>query len=223
MSRKFYAGFCSSDREKIGALRKHVGRELWPIREIGTEDTDGGRIVVLRKRLARSEFNAPILEHYEHGSAFFGIYDATQGAAARIHQKFCDRAVAFFQDVVGSLPKAGTDERPEVYPKYENRKRVVSHLRRERSRLLAIERKILDDYECQVCGLRLEVIYGRLARNYAEAHHITPLYRLKENVQTRLEDLRTVCPNCHRVLHLMEGEADDMDRLRKIVQSARRK
>jgi HNH endonuclease len=33
----------------------------------------------------------------------------------------------------------------------------------------------------------------------AEAHHIVPLSQLRESVKTRLEDLATVCANCHRL------------------------
>jgi predicted HNH restriction endonuclease len=94
---------------------------------------------------------------------------------------------------------------------------VVSHLQRERSRLLATERKILDNYECQVCGLRFEELYGKLGADFAEAHHRVPLHKLGANVRTTLDDLITVCANCHRMLHRMEGNYDDVAELRAIV------
>jgi predicted HNH restriction endonuclease len=52
----------------------------------------------------------------------------------------------------------------------------------DRSRLLAIECKIRDNYGCQVCGLRFEDTYGRLGVGYAEAHHRVPLSQLSEHV-----------------------------------------
>ena len=110
------------------------------------------------------------------------------------------------------------DEQREVYPQYENRKRVASHLKRERSHLLATERKIRDNYECQVCRMRFEDIYGpKLGRGYAEAHHLVPLGQLRGSVRTRIEDLRTVCANCHRMLHRMSGKRDDITRLCDVV------
>jgi len=33
-----------------------------------------------------------------------------------------------------------------------------------------------------------------------KAHHKIPLAQLSENTETKLEDLITVCANCHRVL-----------------------
>ncbi len=117
-----------------------------------------------------------------------------------------------------ALPNAKQrDERHDVFPQEENRKVVTSHLRRERSRLLATECKIRDKYTCQVCGFRFGNIYGKLGDGFAEAHHKVPLSKLKEGVTTRLEDLITVCANCHRMLHRMEGKQDDFKKLKKLV------
>jgi predicted HNH restriction endonuclease len=113
---------------------------------------------------------------------------------------FCLRAVAFFEDVARSLPRATPeDDQRDVYPRCENR-RKASHLHRERSRLLATECKIQDKYVCQVCSHHSENPYGKIGREFAEAHHIIPLSQLRESVKTRLEDLATVCANCHRML-----------------------
>jgi predicted HNH restriction endonuclease len=32
-----------------------------------------------------------------------------------------------------------------------------------------------------------------------------------------VEDLVTVCDNCHRMLHLMRGKEHDLDRLKQII------
>jgi 5-methylcytosine-specific restriction endonuclease McrA len=221
--RKLYACFQSQARAPMIALTKRVSRRLWPIRVVTLKDTDYEKFLVLDERLRRSEFNAPILEKYPGGKTFFGIYAPTRETAERVSQHFCNRAVAFFEDVARALPLAtAQDEQREVYPQYENRKRVVSHLQRERSRLLATERKIRDHHECQVCGMRFEDVYGKsLGRDYAEAHHVVPLSQLKGIVRTRIDDLRTVCANCHRMLHRMKGTRDDIAKLRAIVQKHR--
>ena len=158
--RKLYAGFFSERRQQLTSITKHVSGKLWPVREVNIRDLIHGRYVVLAKRLGRAEFNTPIVEKYANGETWYGIYDATRETSKGV--SFCTRAVAFFEDVARTLPNANAeDEQREVYPRYENRKRVASHLKRERSRLLATERKIRDGYQCQVCGLRFEDVYGK--------------------------------------------------------------
>jgi putative restriction endonuclease len=68
-----------------------------------------------------------------------------------------------------------------------------------------------------VCSFRFTAVYGKLGNDFAEAHHITPLGKLRDGVKTRVEDLATVCANCHRMLHRMEGRRSDMGRLKAIV------
>lgn len=220
--RKLFACFRSEVRQPMTAITKRVSRKLWPTRTVTTADTDNEGPLVLAERLGRSEFNTPILEKYRDGRTFYGIYDPTRETAERVNPHFCTRAVAFFEDVARALPHAtDEDEQREAYPQYENRKRVTSHLHRERSKLLAAECKIRDNYECQVCGLRFKDAYGRLGIEFAEAHHRVPLSQLRENVRTQMDDLTTVCANCHRMLHRMEGKRDDMKKLKTIVHKHR--
>ena len=220
--RKLYACFRSEARQQMTAITKHVSRKLWPTRLVTAEDTDEDKHLVLAERLGRSEFNTPILEKYRDGRTFYGIYDPTREASERISPHFCARAVAFFEDVARSLPYAAAeDEQREVYARCENRKWVASHLHRERSKLLAAECKIRDNYECQVCGLHFKDVYGKLGIEFAEAHHRVPLSQLREDVRTRIQDLATVCANCHRMLHRMKGKPDDTKKLKAIVRNNR--
>jgi predicted HNH restriction endonuclease len=48
-----------------------------------------------------------------------------------------------------------------------------------------------------------------------------PLSKLRGEIRTRIEDLRTVCANCHRMLHRMDGERGDFGKLRRLVRTAR--
>ena len=220
--RKLYAGFRADVRAQITAITKRVARHLWPTRVITSADTQQEKFLALAKRLARSEFSAPVLENYHEGLTWYGIYDPTKETTARATPHFCARAVGFFEDVARALPNAkAEDEQREGYPQIENRKLVASHHHRERSKLLATECKIHHDYKCQVCGLRFEDAYGRLGGEFAEAHHLIPLSRLRENVRTRIEDLTTVCANCHRMLHRMEGHRDDIKKLKTIIRNHR--
>lgn len=216
--RKLYACFRSEVRSQIMSITKTVTRKLWPVRVVTMNDTECDKFVVLADRLARSEFNTPVLEKYTGGQTFYGTYDPTRETIERVSPHFCTRATAFFEDVASAMPNAkAEDEQREVYPRCENRKRVASHIHRERSKLLAAECKIRDGYKCQVCGLRYADEYGRLGREFAEAHHLVPLGKLRENVRTRIEDLTTVCANCHRMLHRMKGQRDDTKELKTIV------
>lgn len=229
--RKLSACFWYINKKPISNLIEQVSRDMWPVRQISLDDTVKNKnkknktfiSLPKSKRIGRSEFNAPIFEDYEDGGSFFGIYDPTRETTEEINFHFCERAVAFFEDVARSLPSVkGTDEQREVYSRHENRQHVVSHLQRERSRLLANDRKVRDKYQCKVCDMRFEDVYGKkLGKNYAEAHHIIPLSQLKGAVKTSIDDLRTVCANCHRMLHRMEGKREDIANLRKIVKRNR--
>ena len=219
--RKFYAGFCS-DRRKIAALIERTSRKLWPVRTVGLDDTTEEDYLVFNETLKQAEFNAPILEKYAYGNTFYGIYDPSRKSSDRVNPHLVARAAAFFEDVARCMPRAtSAGEQAEVYPQSENRKRVVSHLQRERSRLLAAECKIRDGYQCRVCGFRFEKRYGTLGAEFAEAHHLIPLGKLRGQTRTRLEDLATVCANCHRMLHRMEGKRGDLRRLINLVRNHR--
>ncbi|HJN07147.1 MAG TPA: HNH endonuclease [Pirellulaceae bacterium] len=216
--RKLYAGFRSEIRQQIISITNRVDEKLWPVRVVTPSDYDEEhKALVLDERLGRAEFNRPVLEKNPGGRTFYGIYDQTRDTAALISPHFCARAIAFFEDVARALPNASVaDEHRDVYPRLENRKRVAAHLRRERSKLLALECKIRDNYVCQVCWRSFEEQYGQLGKDFAEAHHRVPLSRLRENVRTRIEDLITVCANCHRMLHRMSGNPDDVKQLQAI-------
>lgn len=199
----------------------NVKRKLRPHWTVTEKDICYGSIFALAKPLKRKQFGVPYFENYEDGLRFFGMYDVSirpEGTAINLY--LCARIVAFLESVARTLPGArpGGAER-EVYSKNENRKVVDSHLRRERSLLLATERKSEDNYMCRVCGMRFEDVYGELGRAFAEAHHLVPLSQLNDRVQTRIEDLRTVCANCHRMLHRMDGKREDIARLRRRVRN----
>lgn len=221
--RKLNACFAGNRRQLI-TLTEQVAKKLVPVRVITGNDTNDDGYLVLTKPLRRDEFNQPIFEKHPYGETYFGIYDLTRRSSERISPHFLARAVAFFESVARSLRHAKPeDDTQDIYPRVENRQRVASHLRRERSRFLAMTRKIMDNYECQVCGLRFEDRYGNLGIEFAEAHHSVPLSQLRENVKTRIEDLVTVCANCHRMLHRMEGKRDDLKNLRAIVRRLKAK
>lgn len=91
----------------------------------------------------------------------------------------------------------------------EGSARLVSHLRRERSRKLVEAKKAAvvaagGSLECEVCGFDFQRIYGAWGEGFCEVHHKVPLTTAEASTVTKLEDLAVLCSNCHRVVHRIE-------------------
>lgn len=57
-------------------------------------------------------------------------------------------------------------------------------------------------YDCAVCGLNFENVYGPIGKEYIHVHHIVSLAEIGERYEVDpIMDLRPVCPNCHAMLH----------------------
>lgn len=81
-----------------------------------------------------------------------------------------------------------------------------THFRRERNRALVSKAKARfkganGRLFCEACGFNFVVAYGDLGQDFIEAHHESPLGDRDGPSATRIEDLRMVCSNCHRMLH----------------------
>ncbi len=225
--RKFYACFAAAKPEEIDRILLQIPRELTPIRDVSPEDTTmNDRLLKLKKRLTREEFDLPIVERYPADKTFFlGMYSPTRGPTRSARDDFVRHAVAFYESIAEVIAPAAsrkTVER-EVYPQAENRQSVKLHLRRERSSLLAKRRKIVDDYRCKVCKLKFSERYGAIGDEFAEAHHLDALSKVNGQVMTNLDDLVTVCSNCHRMLHQMPGGRSDVEKLQRTVEQLARK
>lgn len=225
-ARDFYFGFYSPQRQVINRLLKRLPKHLTPLFTLSTGDYKQVRpgVWLLRDTMKPRDYNRPIYEEYHGCRFFYGIYHSNRTVAARGDRIAAQRASAFFSDVLQCIPNTPAHhQEPTVYPRSENRQVVVSHLARERDSLLAEDCKIRDNYTCQVCDLQFEKTYGELGREFAEAHHLIPLSRLNGEVRSTINDLATVCANCHRMLHRMDGERADLSRLRAIVRKRRKK
>jgi 5-methylcytosine-specific restriction endonuclease McrA len=220
-NRRYFACFYSKTSGPMSKLVGRVKKKLLPVHTHTADDADTDNFFRLNQPLSRSLFAKPILERYS-GENFFGLYDPASRAGEASDARFCQQAAAFFLEVLASLPRNKALELTRTnYPRCENRKRVEAHLRRERNGLLAAQCKERDRYCCQVCGDNFEKLFGKLGCNFAEAHHKVPLGKLGNKVATSLDDLVTVCANCHRMLHRMEGTPEDIATLRKIVRRRR--
>jgi len=73
----------------------------------------------------------------------------------------------------------------------QNRRRKIESFRRTKGRVF-----------CECCGFDFERAYGRRGEGFIECHHQTPEHTLRPGVSLKLADLRLVCSNCHRMIHV---------------------
>jgi hypothetical protein len=72
-------------------------------------------------------------------------------------------------------------------------------------------------WQCAVCRIDLETVYGIAGWHLIEVHHIKPLSEIRVSYQVDpVRDLVPVCPNCHAVLHRTVPPMS-IDQLRRIV------
>lgn len=209
-------------RDQIKVLTRRVEKRLTPVKVVTPDEIEVGKYLRLSTPLKVKEMEQPFHEKHGNGETFFGIYGRVGIGDADGVQRFVAKAADFFIDVASAQRrgKAKEDNR-DIYPRQENRKVVALHVRRERSGLLATQCKERDNYTCTVCDLYFPEHYGPLGHAFAEAHHLVPLSKVKKCVMTKIDDLATVCANCHRMLHRMDGESGDAAKLRKTVRQAK--
>lgn len=169
---------------------------------------------LLSNALQRKYFNKYLIEPYEAKYFTYYFFDQIKSEDVlplRLRHEISKQIEWLVRTVSSSLEiQLSIDEDSSAI---ENSVLFTKHKRRERSKALANAAKIRDSFTCQVCKFNFVDTYGDIGRGFAEAHHTKPLSSLKGNVRTRLHDLVTVCANCHRMLHRMEGKADDYKKL----------
>ncbi len=224
--RKIYYCLYSYEKEGIAKLAQAVYREFGKHLSIYLKDWDDkSKDYRLAKKLAKSRFGHPIYERYpENREFFYGIYqyDAT-GLQKNVFNRLVERSVDFFQTIAEAVSTDTSKQDYETYQTVENRQAVSRHISRERKSHAATLCKQRDDYICQVCAFDFSKAYGSLGSDFAECHHIVPLGTNKKLRNTTIEDLITVCANCHRMLHRMDGKSEDINGLKKIIKRVQRK
>ncbi|WP_186766411.1 HNH endonuclease [Phaeobacter marinintestinus] len=98
------------------------------------------------------------------------------------------------QEEEASFPEGLLVER--LHRSRERSRRVV-----ERAKKLFIERN--GRLFCEACSLNPEKRFGstKMRNRIIEAHHDIPLSDNKHDGETKVSDLRMVCPTCHRAIH----------------------
>jgi 5-methylcytosine-specific restriction protein A len=57
---------------------------------------------------------------------------------------------------------------------------------------------------CECCGFDFEATYGDRGVGFIECHHQLALSLLKPHQSPKLSDLRLLCSNCHRMIHVRQ-------------------
>lgn len=184
-----------------------------------TDRDDNSEDQRLAKKLAKSRFGHPIYERYPKNREFFyGIYEYDKtGLQKNLFNRLVDRSVDFFQTITEAV---GGNEKREDYGTYvgvENRQVVRRHIHRERKSHAVTLCKQRDNFICRLCGFDYSRAYGPIGIDFAEAHHIVPLSSNKKLRSTTIDDLITVCANCHRMLHRMDGKPNDIKEIKKTI------
>lgn len=88
----------------------------------------------------------------------------------------------------------------------EGKRMLRTHILRERNPRLIIEAKrrfkeIHGNLFCEICEFNFEERYGEVGKDFIEAHHTIPVSSMREDEETKIEDLVMVCSNCHKMIH----------------------
>lgn len=158
-----------------------------------------------KKNLEASDFRRPFLEQYGSSDEyFFGCFDFR----CKTSRPLVAEISKFFQQ---TLTAQSTITIEHIYPRKMKIleklevQRLYKALRFDRASAVAKERKKRDGYKCHICGFDFAKAYPGLGAQFAEAHHVEPLGRAKQTkVKITPSNLRTLCANCHRMVHRAE-------------------
>lgn len=76
-------------------------------------------------------------------------------------------------------------------------------------------------YNCSVCGMNFEKVYGKIGKDFIHVHHIVPLHLIGESyVIDPIKDLFPVCPNCHNMLHRIDPPYS-IEELKEIINNVK--
>jgi len=169
----------------------------------------------MKSPLPKHMYANPIKELYSPWSFYTRYFPDPVEPQLKKHPKLVNIAADFFQVVVGSATAIIVGNLGGDYSSVKNRTAVKTHIWRERNTALAFKAKVRDGFTCQICRVSFPELYGKLGVGFAEVHHIVQLSSLNATAETTLAQLLTVCANCHRMLHKLNGKKSDIGILKK--------
>ncbi|MBC7971337.1 MAG: DUF3578 domain-containing protein [Verrucomicrobia bacterium] len=86
---------------------------------------------------------------------------------------------------------------------FEDLTKYRIHRVTERNQSLSKRVKQLQGYICKACDFDFEERYGKIGKEFIEAHHTVPISSLnKVKIQLDpMQDFTVLCSNCHRMIH----------------------
>jgi hypothetical protein len=102
------------------------------------------------------------------------------------------------------------EEGEEILQGFEGETARYKNKQYKRNVKLLKKRKRLDNYMCQACDFQLEVE----GKYVIECHHKNPL---RGEAMTRLEDLISLCPTCHRIAHKRKPHPFELEQIKELL------
>ena len=103
-----------------------------------------------------------------------------------------------------ALSGEGSDESLEM----ETEGRIIATIHKRYERSLKNKQNKIKDFKkrygslfCEACKFNFEETYGNRGVDFCEIHHEIPVSEMKLGSKTRIQDLRCICANCHRIIH----------------------
>ncbi len=96
----------------------------------------------------------------------------------------------------------------------EGSKEEATGYRIRRSTKLVKKTKERDCYTCRACGFHFKDLI-------VHVHHLDPICEYKQPLETKLEDLITLCPNCHYLAHYWLRQSDRFKQLPELLSKLR--
>lgn len=139
----------------------------------------------------------------------FNTYGDTIRTVQGIYLAICTAGLYRILMTALGLEAAGADAggSPEIHAEYgEGARTFYEGYFFTRNPALSKKIKEINKFICQACGFDYERKYGELGKGYIECHHLNPLSEQPEDIWTdgvksTLEDVTTLCANCHRMIH----------------------
>lgn len=116
-------------------------------------------------------------------------------------------------------PEEMSSAETEGYP--EGAKKRITVNAYERNRKARDQCLAHYGYDCAVCGMNFEKVYGRIGKKFIHVHHLKPVSANKKSYKVDpIRDLRPVCPNCHAMLHTRQSKPYSIEELKAIMKKA---
>lgn len=146
------------------------------------------------------------------------------------HWKYDDKLlVEIYKDTYSREDglQEGEEKIPEGAPEGARRTVQVNRYERDsKNREKAIK---THGVRCVGCDIKMEEMYGKIARGFIEIHHVKPISTVPEGYRPDIDDLVPLCPNCHAVVHLEASRQKSskklplsIDKLKELIKKNRK-